>query len=166
MPRGVYDHSHIKFWQTGKTKNTDERLRQIGMKVSAKLKGHEKSVDHKEHIRAGVKQAWNEPLYRKNHENGIRRYHATSEYRENASIGLTSAHADPNKFLSLPLNEPLVCYYCAQEIDQAGIHSESVVFHSLDGNHENWDPANKVPVHRKCHPRAHKEERKTRRSAD
>lgn len=32
---------------------------------------------------------------------------------------------------------------------------DSLSFHSLDEDHNNWDPANKVPVHHSCHRRYH-----------
>lgn len=153
-------------WSTGLTKQTDERLKQIGQKVSKKMKGRQKSTAHKEHIKIGVTTAWTDAQYRKNHEIATQRSHTTTAYRKLASAALTLAHADPTKYQILPLDTPVLCNYCGDEINLTGICSEGVVFHSLDGNHENWDPANKVPVHRKCHPRVHKEIRKTRRKEE
>lgn len=41
------------------------------------------------------------------------------------------------------------CYFCGKTI------LEDLVVHSLDGDHENWDPANKVDAHRSCHSGFH-----------
>ena len=153
-------------WIAGKTKDTDERVKKMGINVSAKLKGRKKSAIHRTHIKDGVKHAWSQELYRKNHEIAIRNSHATSEYRTKASLSLTLAHADPTKYLLPSLNTPLVCYYCGDKINLAGVSSESVVFHSLDGNHENWNPTNKVSLHRCCHPKMHNEKKKTRKIVD
>jgi len=153
-------HRAYTHWNTGKTKDTDERLKQIGLIISAKSLGHKKSTQHKEHIKSAVTVAWTQEPYRRKHEDAIRQYHATTGYREIASVALTLAHADPSKYLSLSLDIPLTCSFCNGEINQAGINADSLVFHSLDGNHDNWDPVNKVPVHRKCHPTVHKEEHK------
>ena len=47
---------------------------------------------------------------------------------------------------------PVVCYFCGREVtDIEGRTDESLVIHSLDGNHENWNPENKVPAHNNCH---------------
>lgn len=36
-----------------------------------------------------------------------------------------------------------------------GKESDSLLFHSLDGNHGNWEPSNKVPAHYGCHTGSH-----------
>jgi len=48
---------------------------------------------------------------------------------------------------------PQICHFCGKEITKKYYDksSESLVFHSLDGNHDNWDPSNKVPAHHGCH---------------
>ncbi len=44
------------------------------------------------------------------------------------------------------------CHFCEEPITRLeGRASESLHIHSLDGNHKNWDPANKVPSHHRCH---------------
>ena len=51
---------------------------------------------------------------------------------------------------------PIRCHFCGEEVTVLeGWGDESLVIHSLDGHHENWDPANKVPAHRKCHGEHH-----------
>jgi len=48
--------------------------------------------------------------------------------------------------------KPRPCYFCGEEITKLeGWDSESIDVHSLDGNHENWNPINKVPTHHGCH---------------
>jgi len=56
---------------------------------------------------------------------------------------------------------PLTCWHCGKLITKMeGIVPEALVFHSVDGNHENWDLENKVPVHRGCHSTLHTKDRK------
>lgn len=56
------------------------------------------------------------------------------------------------KFKNKNKDGKLQCYFCQQEIIKIGGHcGECLAIHSLDGNHENWDDDNKVPVHNKCH---------------
>ncbi len=51
----------------------------------------------------------------------------------------------------------LHCYFCDGEVSKLkGQDSDSLNIHSLDGNHDNWDPANKVPTHYWCHLSHHK----------
>lgn len=51
---------------------------------------------------------------------------------------------------------PILCYFCGEPITIVkGINREALVLHSLDGNHKNWDSANKVPAHKSCHNRYH-----------
>ncbi len=51
---------------------------------------------------------------------------------------------------------PLICHFCGKEVSKLeGKRSDSLAFHSLDGNHDNWDPENKAPTHRGCHTRHH-----------
>ena len=48
------------------------------------------------------------------------------------------------------------CYFCGEPIiKMRGRDSDSIVIHSLDGNHDNWDKENKVPAHNGCHMRFH-----------
>ncbi len=49
-------------------------------------------------------------------------------------------------------DEVLRCHFCNEAVTKLeGIARDAVAIHSLDGNHENWDPANKVPTHWGCH---------------
>lgn len=51
---------------------------------------------------------------------------------------------------------PLICHFCGEKVSKLnGLESDSLVFHSLDENHDNWDPENKTPSHRGCHVRYH-----------
>lgn len=48
--------------------------------------------------------------------------------------------------------KPIRCYFCGEKITKLeGKNAESLAIHSLDGNHENFDPDNKVPTHNSCH---------------
>ena len=53
-------------------------------------------------------------------------------------------------------SHPLKCHFCNTEITKTGeIRKNSLVIHSLDGNHGNWDLKNKVPAHNHCHVAYH-----------
>jgi hypothetical protein len=53
-------------------------------------------------------------------------------------------------------SQPLKCHFCNTEITETdGIRKNSLVIHSLDGNHKNWDLKNKVPAHNHCHVAYH-----------
>ena len=44
------------------------------------------------------------------------------------------------------------CHFCGEEVVKLdGKTGDAIHIHSIDGNHENWDPANKVPTHCACH---------------
>ncbi len=59
---------------------------------------------------------------------------------------------------------PILCVFCGKEITELkGQGSKSLALHSLDGNHDNWDPANKVPVHIACHTGFHVYQRMEKR---
>ena len=48
------------------------------------------------------------------------------------------------------------CYFCGEEVTKLkGLDGDSLYIHSLDENHENWDPLNKVPTHNACHTSFH-----------
>lgn len=49
----------------------------------------------------------------------------------------------------------LLCYFCKKIVIKNGLESISLLIHSLDGNHDNWDPNNKVPTHKGCHQSYH-----------
>lgn len=50
----------------------------------------------------------------------------------------------------------IICHFCGEEItEKYGMKSESLLIHSLDDDHDNWDQDNKVPTHRGCHMRYH-----------
>lgn len=52
--------------------------------------------------------------------------------------------------------KPVTCYFCGNPVIKLkGCESDSLIIHSLDRNHENWDPPNKVPSHRSCHNTHH-----------
>ena len=55
------------------------------------------------------------------------------------------------KNLNITVYLPQICYFCGEEITQFGRESDSLCFHSLDGDHSNWDSSNKVPCHKRCH---------------
>jgi len=59
--------------------------------------------------------------------------------------------------LNITVSLPQICYFCKGDITTFGMKSESLCFHSLDGNHNNWDPENKIPAHKNCHLRYHNE---------
>lgn len=51
---------------------------------------------------------------------------------------------------------PIKCYFCGKPIIKPEERRDnSLVLHSLNGNHEDFDPSNKVLVHRVCHTRYH-----------
>jgi len=55
--------------------------------------------------------------------------------------------------------EDVFCYFCGESITRMnGQQSESLIIHSLDNNHNNWDPSNKVPAHSCCHVSYHMSE--------
>jgi len=48
------------------------------------------------------------------------------------------------------------CYFCHEEITVLeGNEKDSLVIHSIDGDHDNWSPENKAPTHRICHSSYH-----------
>lgn len=54
------------------------------------------------------------------------------------------------------LGDNVICHFCGESITKKyGRDSESLDIHSLDGNHDNWDPDNKVPAHAGCHDSYH-----------
>lgn len=60
------------------------------------------------------------------------------------------------RMLKITVFLPQPCHFCGEEITKLyGRESESLCFHSLDGNHDNWDPSNKVPSHYGCHSSFH-----------
>jgi len=58
--------------------------------------------------------------------------------------------------LGITITIPQICHFCKKNIHKKyGLESDSLLFHSLDGNHDNWAPSNKVPSHRGCHNSFH-----------
>lgn len=55
------------------------------------------------------------------------------------------------------LGDNVMCYFCGEEITKKYYDgtAESLTLHSLDGDHGNWEPTNKVPTHLRCHSRYH-----------
>ena len=54
--------------------------------------------------------------------------------------------------------KPTICYFCGKPITAKkgdAIGKSSLVIHSLDGNHDNWDKDNKVSSHYGCHTKFH-----------
>lgn len=119
------------------------------------LYGRRKTKKHKKKISIATKKLWKDQDYRRNHVKAIREYHATEEYRRNVSEGAVEAHSDPDKYRTKILEKPLICSYCEDLITKTGITAECLVYHSLNGNHDNWSSGNKVPVHRRYHPSLH-----------
>ncbi len=53
-------------------------------------------------------------------------------------------------------DDNILCYFCGKQVNKMiGHDSVSLLIHSFDGNHNNWDKDNKVPTHRGCHTRYH-----------
>lgn len=51
----------------------------------------------------------------------------------------------------------ICCHFCGVEITRfGGLAGDALVIHSLDENHENWEPSNKVPAHCSCHTSFHR----------
>ncbi len=56
------------------------------------------------------------------------------------------------------------CHLCGEEITKLeGQDSDSLAIHSLDEDHENWNPTNKMPAHNSCHSRYHNTGKKSYR---
>ena len=53
--------------------------------------------------------------------------------------------------------KPLRCSHCGELITdiESTREPESLVIHSIDGNHDNWNPMNKTPMHLECHSSFH-----------
>ena len=52
--------------------------------------------------------------------------------------------------------KPAICCFGGKPITKfEGQYSDSIVIHSLDGNHNNWAPENKTPSHLGCHTKFH-----------
>ena len=50
----------------------------------------------------------------------------------------------------------ILCYFCGEEITKfRGRDPDSLALHSLDGDHDNWAPENKIFCHYGCHNRYH-----------
>lgn len=154
MPSGVYKR-RIPPWHKGLTKQTDDRLVRLGQSVSKALTGKPKTEEHIQGMILARKRMWLNPEFRNKREKTMRNIYCSLEYRKKVSDGLTRAHSDTTKYQILQLQKPLDCYHCNNLIIVRGVTREGLVFHSLDGNHNNWSPENKVPVHRKCHPKVH-----------
>jgi 5-methylcytosine-specific restriction endonuclease McrA len=63
---------------------------------------------------------------------------------------------------------PHLCHHCHEEVlvpwlDEQVFHLKMFHIHHLDGNHDNNDPANLVPVHSQCHGFLHRDSDLTRR---
>lgn len=54
------------------------------------------------------------------------------------------------------LDKSIICHFCGDLIiGSTGKGAKSLAIHSLDGNHKNWGPLNKVPAHNSCHSAFH-----------
>ena len=53
--------------------------------------------------------------------------------------------------------KPVLCTHCGSVVDDLESTREpmSLAIHSVDGNHENWNPLNKTPMHLRCHSSFH-----------
>lgn len=82
------------------------------------------------------------------HKNCHQKYHNTHpEHPKNPEIECRRRFIESN----------IMCHFCGEEITKkSGKGSGSLTIHSLDGNHSNWDPSNKVPAHNGCHGPFHK----------
>lgn len=67
----------------------------------------------------------------------------------------TNPEAEYRKRLIESLDGDITCFFCGEEITKFGMGSKLLVIHSLDGNHDNWDPENKVSAHKGCHMKYH-----------
>lgn len=76
----------------------------------------------------------------------------------------TSYHNDERDHVYVPISDRrkclqshggvLLCHFCDDPITKMrGMESDALLIHSLDGDHHNWDPENKVVCHRGCHQR-------------
>lgn len=59
------------------------------------------------------------------------------------------------KKLRITVFLPQTCFFCGEDITHKGNDRTSLVTHSLDGNHDNWVPENKVFSHKHCHAKYH-----------
>lgn len=60
------------------------------------------------------------------------------------------------KKLKITVFLPQLCHFCGEEITELyGRERDSLCFHSLDEDHDNWNPTNKVPAHKRCHDSYH-----------
>ena len=57
----------------------------------------------------------------------------------------------------IPLIPPEICFICGELITMQGNGGDCLHDHSLDGDHGNWDPLNKVSEHSRCHLKFHNE---------
>jgi len=58
--------------------------------------------------------------------------------------------------LGITITMPQLCYFYKENIyKKYGLESDSLLFHSLDGIHDNWAPENKTPTHHGCHTKFH-----------
>ena len=66
------------------------------------------------------------------------------------------ARAKQKEEMIASFEKPLKCFFCGGLITvMTGKTWKSFVGHSLDGNHNNFNPENKVPTHRGCHSSWH-----------
>jgi len=61
---------------------------------------------------------------------------------------------------NITITMPQTCHFCGEEITKYGKESRSLAFHSLDRDHDNWVPENKVPAHYGCHIGFHNHSKK------
>jgi len=58
--------------------------------------------------------------------------------------------------LGITITMPQTCHFCGKPvIKKNGREADSLLFHSLDLNHDNWAPENKTPSHKGCHAKFH-----------
>ena len=70
---------------------------------------------------------------------------------------MSESHLSRRKSLISGFGDPILCFFCEKEVTKLeGKQTDSLHIHSLDGDHENWNPTNKVPAHLGCHISHHK----------
>jgi len=121
-------------------------------------KNYKHSLETRQKISEGVRRAYQNPEYRKKIKEAAKRQweRMTPEERNEIVKKMSEAH---KRREPIPLENPLPCYFCGELITKQGKNGDCLSIHSLDGNHENWSPENKVSVHRSCHASNHDKRR-------
>ena len=102
------------------------------------------------------------------HNHKQRQYAQRPENREKIKIQKREAYRNGETLerrrqfkLIEGFDKPLRCYFCGGVITRLEGHAgESLNIRSLDWNHDNWHPSNKVPAHLSCHMSYHNSTRR------